>query len=51
MQGFPGGLVVKDPPANAEDMGSIPELERLPGEGTGNPLLYSCLENPMDRRE
>ena len=49
MQGFPGGLVVKDPPANAEDMGSIPELERLPGEGNGNPLLYSCLENSRDR--
>ena len=31
VQGFPGGSVVKDPPANAEDMGSIPELERLPG--------------------
>ena len=31
------------------DMGSIPGLERSPGEGHGNPLQYSCLENPMDR--
>jgi len=30
-------------------MGSIPELRRFPGEGNGNPLWYSCLENPMDR--
>ena len=47
--GFPGGLVVKNPPANAGDMGSIPGLGRSPGEGNGNPLQYSCLENPMDR--
>ena len=33
---------------NAEDLGSIPELGRSPGEGNGNPLQYSCLENPMD---
>ena len=42
-------LVVKNPPANAEDMGSIPGLERSTGEGNGNPLQYSCLGNPMDR--
>jgi len=45
-------LVVKNPPANAGDLrevGLIPELGRCPGEGNGNPLQYSCLENPMDR--
>ena len=45
-------LVVKNPPANARDlknMGSIPGLGRSPGAGHGNPLQYSCLENPMDR--
>ena len=50
--GFPGGSVVKNPPANAGaagDMGSIPELERSPGGGNGNPLQSPCLENPMDR--
>ena len=44
-------LVVKNPPANAGDavdMGSIPGLERYPGEGNANPLQYSCLENPRD---
>ena len=46
---FPGGTVVKNPPSNAGDAGSIPGLGRLPGEGNGNPLQYSCLENPMDR--
>ena len=35
---FPGGLVVKNPPANAGDTGSVPGLERYPGEGDGNPL-------------
>ena len=45
--GFPGGSVVKNPPANAGDVGLIPESERTPGEGIGNPL--PCLENPMDR--
>ena len=34
---------------NIRDMGSIPGLGRSPGEGNGNPLQYSCLENPMDR--
>ena len=50
-RGFPG-LVVKSLPANAGDVrgaGSIPGLGRCPGEGHGNPLQYSCLENPMDR--
>ena len=46
---FPGGLVVKNPPANAGDTGLIPGLGRSPGGGHGNPLQYSCLENPMDR--
>ena len=46
---FPGGLVVKNLPANAGDMGSTPALGRYPGEGYGNPLLYSCLGNLMDR--
>ena len=43
-RGFPGGSDSK-----AEDMGSIPESERSPGEGNGNPLEYSCLGNPMAR--
>ena len=47
--GFPGGSVVKNPPAKAGDTVSIPGLGRSPGEGNGNPLQYSCLENPMDR--
>ena len=47
--GFPGGSVVKNLPANAGDAGSILGLGRSPGEGSGNPLQYSCLENPMDR--
>ena len=44
--------MVKNPRANAgdaEDVGSIPGLRRSPGGGNGNPLQYSCLENPMDR--
>ena len=41
--------MVKNPPANAGDMGSIPELGRSPGEGNGNPLQNSCLGNLMDR--
>ena len=47
--GFPGGSEVKDSACNAGDLGSIPGLGRSPGEGNGNPLQYSCLENPMDR--
>ena len=49
---LPGGTVVKNPPGNAGDTGHvclIPGLERSPGGGNGNPLQYSCLENPMDR--
>ena len=41
--------MVKNLPANAGDMGLIPELGQSSGEGHGNPLQYSCLENPMDR--
>ena len=47
--GFPGSSVVKNPPANAGDMGLIPGLGRSSGEGNGNPLQYSCLGNPVDR--
>ena len=50
--GFPGGMVVKNLPANAGDrgdVGSIPGSGRCPGEGHGNPLQYSCLENPTDK--
>ena len=46
--GFPGGSEVKTSACNVEDLGSIPGLGRSPGEGNGNPLQYSCLENPMD---
>ena len=46
---FAGGSVVKNPPANAGNAGSIPESGGPPGEGNGNPLQYPCLENPMDR--
>ena len=47
--GFPGGSVVKNLPADAENMGSIPASGRPHGEGNGNPLQHSCLENPMDK--
>ena len=47
--GFPGGSVVKNFPANAGDMGLIPGLGRSPGEGNGNTLQHSCLENPRER--
>ena len=46
---FLGGSVVKNPPANAGDASSLPMWERSPGEENGNPVQYSCLENPMDR--
>ena len=46
--GFPGGSEVKASACNAGDLGSIPGSRRSPGEGNGNPLQYSCLENPMD---
>ena len=45
--GFPGGSEVKAPVRNAGDLGSIPGPGRFPGAGNGNPLQYSCLENPM----
>ena len=48
----PGGAMVENPPANAgdsRDAGSIPELGRCPGVGSGNLLQYSCLKNSMDR--
>ena len=48
MQGFPGGSEVKESASNVGDPGSVPGLGRSPGEGNGNPLQYSCLENPMD---
>ena len=46
--GFPGGSVVKNPPANTGDMGSISGLGRSPGEGNDSPLQYSCQANLMD---
>ena len=51
--GFPDGRVVKNPSASAgdrRDTGSVPGSGRSPGEGNGNLLQYSCLENSMDRR-
>ena len=48
-KGFPGGTVVKNLPANAGDMNSVPGLGRCPGVGNGNQLQSSCLENSMDR--
>ena len=45
---FPGGSDGKASVYNAGDVGSIPGSGRFPGEGSGNPLQYSCLENPMD---
>ena len=50
LKGFPGGSVVKNLPANAEDVGSVPGLGRPLGKGNGNLLQYSCLGNPMDRK-
>ena len=47
--GFPGGSVVKIPPAKVGYVGSIPGWGRSPGGGHGNPLQYSWLDNPMDR--
>ena len=47
--GFPDGSVVKNLPANAQDVDLIPGSGRSPGEGKGYPLHYSCLENSMDR--
>ena len=45
---FPGGSDGKASAYNVGDPGSVPGLGRSPGEGNGNPLKYSCLENPMD---
>ena len=50
VMGFPGGLTVKNLPASAGDACSIPGLGRSSGEGNGNPLQYSCLGDPKDRR-
>ena len=47
--GFPGGSDGKESVCNAGDPGSIPGSGRFPGEGNGNPLQYSCLENSMGR--
>ena len=47
--GFPGSSDGKASAHNSGDLGSIPGSGRSPGEGKGNPLWYSCLENPMDR--
>ena len=47
--GFPGGSDGKECTLNVGDLGSISGLGRSPGEGHGNPLQYSCLENPTDR--
>ena len=46
---FPSGSNDKESACNVGDLGSIPGLGRSPGEGHGNPLQYSCLENPIDR--
>ena len=48
-EGFPGGSEVKASAPNVGNLDSIPGSGRSPGEGDGNPLQYSCLENPMDR--
>ena len=47
--GFPGSSNGKESACNAGDLGSVPGLRRSPGEQQGNPLPYSCMENPMDR--
>ena len=49
MMSFPGGSDGKESTCNVGDPGSTSGLGRSPGEGQGNPLQYSCLENPMDR--
>jgi len=48
--GFPGGSAGKETTCNVGDLGSIPELGRSLGGGRGNPLQYSCLENPHGQR-
>ena len=49
LRGFPGGSDSKESACNVRDSGSIPGSGRSPGEGNGNPLHYSCLDNPMDK--
>ena len=49
--GFPNGSEIKNLPTYAEEVGLIPGLERSPGEGNGDPFQYSCLENPVDKKE
>ena len=49
VRGFSGGLDGKDSACNVGNPGLIPELGRSPGQGNGNPLQYSCLENSLDR--
>ena len=49
VKGFPYSSVGKESACNAGDLGSIPGSGKSPGEGNGNPLQYSCLENPMER--
>ena len=49
LPGFPGGSDGKEPACNVGDLGSIPELGRSPGEGNGNPLQYSYLDNSLYR--
>ena len=51
IMGFPGDSAGKESACNAGDLGSIPGSGRTPGEGNGNPLQFSCLENLMDRGE
>ena len=48
-EGFPQWLNGKEPAYNAGDVGSVLGSGRSPGEGNGNPLQYSCLENPMEK--
>ena len=47
--GFPGGSDGKESACNVEGLGTIPGMGRSPGEGNGNPLKYSCLENSIDK--
>ena len=50
LKGFPGGSDGKESACNVGDLGLIPRLGRSPGEENGNPLQYSCLENPHGQR-
>ena len=51
LEGFPGSSDGKESACNEGDLGSVHGLGRSPGEGNGNPLQYSCLENSMDRSQ